>query len=197
MSTGMRALTGVSRVTGSAPAARGLPRTSAIPALERLFFSTQPVLKAAQKATTLTRTVAGVCPATTPAGLVKDPTACIVTPADLAGSSWAKSACCNVGTDIMEKAPVVGVRSVTRAARHAGARSPQTARLVIHISFSCAPRGSVTAPAQSTTTQTNRRRPVRGATQRVTNVTERGYGIACPVCGATTFWEECVPRTVL
>lgn len=26
---------------------------------------------------------------------------------------------------------------------------------------------------------------------------ERGYGIACPVCGATTFWEEFVPRCVL
>lgn len=38
-STGMRALTGASRATGSAPAAQGLPRTSAIPALERLFFS--------------------------------------------------------------------------------------------------------------------------------------------------------------
>lgn len=74
-------------------------------------------------------------------------------------------------SDIMEKAPVVGVRSATRAARHAGVRSPQTASLVIHFSFSCAPRDSVTAPAQSTTTQTNRHRPVRGATQRVTNVT--------------------------
>lgn len=38
-STGMRALTGASHVTGSAPTAQGLPRTSAIPALERLFFS--------------------------------------------------------------------------------------------------------------------------------------------------------------
>lgn len=38
-STGMRALTGASRATGSAPAAQGLRRTSALPALERRFFS--------------------------------------------------------------------------------------------------------------------------------------------------------------
>lgn len=74
-------------------------------------------------------------------------------------------------SDITEKVPVAGVRSVTRAARHAGVRGPQTASLAIHFSFSCAPRDSVTAPAQSTTTQTNSHRPARDATQHVTNVT--------------------------
>lgn len=97
----------------------------------------------------------------------------------------------------MEKAPVVGVRGVTRAARHAGAHGPQTASLATSFSFFYAPRDSVTAPAQSTTTQINTHRPVRGATQLVTNVKERSHGIAYPVCGATTFWEECVPQNVL
>lgn len=75
----------------------------------------------------------------------------------------------------MEKVPVVGVRGVTRAARHAEAHSPQTASLVTHFSFCCAPRGSVVALAPSTTMQTSAHRPVRGAIQLVTSAKERGH----------------------
>lgn len=76
-------------------------------------------------------------------------------------------------TDIMEKAPAVGVRSVTRAASHAEAHGPQTASLAIHFSFSYAPRDSATALALSTTMQTNTPRPVRGATPLVTSAAVR------------------------
>lgn len=76
-------------------------------------------------------------------------------------------------SDTMEKAPAVSVRSVTRAARHAGARCQQTASLAIHFSFSYAPRDSVSAPALSTTMQTNTHRPARGAIPLVTSATVR------------------------
>lgn len=114
-----------------------------------------------------------MCPATALAGPVKDHTACSASPADLAGFNWARSACCNAGMDIMEKAPVAGVRNVTRAVRHAGAHGPQTASLAISSSFSYAPRDSVTAPVPSTTMQTDIHRHVRGATQLVTSAAVR------------------------
>lgn len=76
-------------------------------------------------------------------------------------------------SDIMEKAPVVGVRNVTRVVRPAGVHSPQTASLAIHFSFSYAPRDSVTSPVPSTTMQTNMHRHVRDATQLVTSAAVR------------------------
>lgn len=75
--------------------------------------------------------------------------------------------------DTMQKTPLDSVRGVTRAARHAGARSPLTAYLAIHFSFCSTPRESAIAPAQSITMQTREHEHVRDATQLAMNAKVR------------------------
>lgn len=143
------------------------------------------------------RTATDVPPATVLVGHVKGDTACNVSPAGQAGSSWERSACPGAGKGIMQKTPRDSVRGATRAARHAGAHSPPIVCLAIHFSFCSTPRESVIAPAQSITMQTKAHRSVRDATQRAKNVKEKENLNAYPVCGVTTYQEESVTQTVL
>lgn len=145
----------------------------------------------------LMRTATGVPPATALVGHVKGDTACNVSPASQAGSSWERSACSSAEKDFMRKTPRSGVRGATGAARPAGAQGPQIACPAIHSSFSSDPRASVTAPAPSITMQSKAQRPVRDATQLVINAKDKQHWIVYPVCGVTTWWEESAPRTVL
>lgn len=193
----MRRLTSAGHVTPSATAALGQPRTSVIPAQGKAFFSIQLACRTAQRDTTPMRTATSVSPATVLAGRVKGDTACSASPADQAGSSWEKSAYSSAGKDTTEKTPLASVRGATRTAGLVRAHGPQTACPAIRFSFCCAPRESVTAPAQSTTMQNKARRPVRDATRLVMHAKEKEHQVAYPVCGITISWEESAIQTVL